>query len=319
MTRVVVTGAAGFVGSHLVEALLHRGDEVVGIDNFDPFYDRATKERNLDGARGRPGFRFVEGDAGDPTVLGPALTPDSVVVHLAARPGVRPSLQDPRRCVEVNVGGTAAVAQAALAAGVRRVVFGSSSSVYGDDTPAPFREESPALLPRSPYAASKRAAELVLEALAASHDLRVLSLRYFTVYGPRQRPDLAIHAFARRMLQGEPIALFGPGDASRDYTYCSDIVAGTVAAIDRTADAPPGQEIVNLGGNRPVSLVEMVAALAAALRVDPIVRWGPPQAGDVRHTWADLGKAERLLGYRPAVGFVEGIARFAAWARERYA
>jgi UDP-glucuronate 4-epimerase len=207
------------------------------------------------------------------------------------------------------------VAAATRAAGAARLVFASSSSVYGDDTPAPFREDAPALHPVSPYAATKRAAELLLEALAPHAGLRAIALRYFTVYGPRQRPDLAIHAFTRALANGQPVTLFGNGDAARDYTYCDDIVAGTVAAIDWTADAPVGLEVVNLGGDEVVTLADMLASVAGALGVEAEVRRAPPQPGDVRTTSADLAKAARLLGYRPRVAFTEGIRRFVDWYR----
>ena len=242
MTRVLVTGAAGFIGSHLVEALARRGDEVVGIDNFDGFYPRAMKQRNLREIGCLPGFEFHEQDMRDVEALRARLTPETVIVHLAARAGVRPSLADPVGYADTNVGGTAAVLEAARRAGVSRIVYGSSSSVYGDSTPVPFREDAAADDPVSPYAATKRAGELLFRAVAPIYGFRSAALRFFTVYGPRQRPDLAIHAFARRMADGEIITLFGDGTQARDYTYCDDIVAGVVAAVDWTATAPVGTE-----------------------------------------------------------------------------
>ncbi len=317
MTRVLVTGAAGFIGSHLVEALLARGDAVTGVDNFDPFYARAVKEANLAAARRHPGFAFHELDVVDPGALAPLLDPGTAVVHLAARAGVRPSLADPAAYARTNVEGTAAVLLAMRRAGATRLVFGSSSSVYGDDTPAPFTEDAPAVRPLSPYGATKRAGELLVGALAPVDGLRAASLRFFTVYGPRQRPDLAIHAFARRMARGEPVTLFGDGTSARDYTYCDDVVRGVVAAVDWTAGAAPGHEIVNLGGRRAVPLAGMVTAVAQATGFTPRLEWAPPQPGDVRLTAADTGRAERLLGWRPEVGFEEGLRRFAAWFREQ--
>jgi UDP-glucuronate 4-epimerase len=319
MTRVLVTGAAGFIGSHLVEALLARGDEVVGVDNFDPFYPRAFKEANLRAARAARRFALVEADILDPDALTRALTPDTVVVHLAAKAGVRPSLLDPIGYARVNVGGTAAVVEAMRRAGASRLVLGSSSSVYGNSTPAPFREDAPALAPVSPYAATKRGAELLVGSLAPIRGLKVAALRYFTVFGPRQRPDLAIHSFARRMLEGEALTLFGDGSQARDYTYSSDIVAGTVAAADWTEDAPVGVECFNLGGSRPVPLRTMVATLSQALGLTPRLEWQPMQPGDVEHTSADLEKSGRILGFAPRVGFEEGITRFVEWCRAFYA
>ena len=318
MTRVLVTGAAGFIGSHLVEALARRGDEVVGIDNFDPFYARAMKERNLREMGRLPNFRFHEQDMLDVPALQKLLTPDTVVAHLAARAGVRPSIADPVGYAQANVIGTAAVVEAARRAGVSRIAFGSSSSIYGDSTPSPFREDAPAVEPVSPYAATKRAAELLIHAVAPIHGFRCAALRFFTVYGPRQRPDLAIHAFARRMVEGEVITLFGDGTQARDYTYTDDIVAGVAAAIDWTATAPVGLEPFNLGGNRSVPTGAMVAELAQALGIEPRLQWGPMQPGDVQRTAADLTRSGAVLGYAPVTPFPEGIRRFVAWFREAY-
>jgi UDP-glucuronate 4-epimerase len=317
VTKVVVTGAAGFIGSHVVEALVARGDEVLGIDDFDPFYARDRKERNLAGLRGASRFRLVEASITDPAMVAAHLDRDTVVIHLAAKAGVRPSLADPTGYAMVNVGGTAAVLDACRRAGVSRVVNASSSSVYGDASPVPFREDAPCLDPVSPYAASKRAAELLLGSVAGPFGLRAVTLRFFTVYGPRQRPDLAIHAFARRLLQGEALPIFGDGTDSRDYTYVDDIVAGVLAAADRTAGLAPGTvETFNLGGDRPVPLGVMVETLARAMGVTPDLDRRPRQTGDVHHTAADLTRARAALGYAPRVSFVEGIDRFVQWIRD---
>jgi UDP-glucuronate 4-epimerase len=318
VTRIVVTGAAGFIGSHLVEALARGGDEVVGLDNFDPFYPRAMKERNLAEMDVNGRFAFHELDALDVEALAGLLTPDTVLVHLAAKAGVRPSLADPVGYARVNVGGTAALIEAARRARVSRIVFGSSSSVYGDSTPAPFREDAVAIEPVSPYAATKRAGELLLTSVARIYGFRVAALRFFTVYGPRQRPDLAIHAFARRMIEGRPITLFGDGTQSRDYTYSADIVAGVCAAIAWTAGAPCGVEVFNLGGNRTVRTGEMVEEISRALGIRPAIEWAPMQPGDVQRTSADLTKSGRVLGYAPRTPFPEGIRLFATWFREAY-
>ena len=317
--RLCVTGGAGFIGSSLVDALLARGDEVVAVDNFDPFYPRAVKERNLAAAAKHPRFALHELDVRDGAALAALLDPDTVVVHLAAKAGVRPSLEDPAAYAEVNVGGTAAVAAAARAAGVRRLVSASSSSVYGDDTALPCREDAPAMRPVSPYGATKRGAELLLESLAATAGLAVASLRLFTVYGPRQRPDLAIHAFARRIEAGKPLTLFGDGGTERDYTFIDDIVAGVLAAIDWTEGAPTGVEHFNLGGGSPVSLDGMAKALGAAFGKVPRIERAPMQPGDVLRTAADLTKSRAALGYRPRTPFAEGIAAFARWYKEEHA
>jgi UDP-glucuronate 4-epimerase len=318
MTRVLVTGAAGFIGSHLVQALVSQGNEVLGIDNFDPFYSRSVKERNLSEVNQSSRFAFWEQDMLDVDALRQRLTPDTVVVHLAAKAGVRPSLADPVGYARANVTGTAAVVEAARQAGVSRFVFGSSSSVYGDSTPVPFREDAVAIDPVSPYAATKRAGELFLSSVAPIYRLRAAALRFFTVYGPRQRPDLAIHAFTRKMVEGQTLTLFGDGTQSRDYTYCDDIIAGVVAAVRWTASAPVGVESFNLGGSGSISTTDMVAEIAEALGIKPKIKWAPMQPGDVQRTAADLTKSTAVLGYTPRTPFPEGIRRFVQWYREAY-
>jgi UDP-glucuronate 4-epimerase len=317
VSRVLVTGAAGFIGSHLVQALVDQGDDVVGIDNFDPFYPREMKERNL-AEVGQGRFDFHELDLLDVARLRSLLTPETIIVHLAAKAGVRPSLADPVDYARVNVTGTAAVAEAARQAGVSRLVFGSSSSVYGDSTPVPFREDAVAVVPVSPYAATKRAGELLLEAIAPIYRLRVVSLRFFTVYGPRQRPDLAIHAFTRKMVEGRALTIFGDGTQARDYTYCDDIIAGVLSAIEWSATAPFKVETFNLGGSRSIPTEAMVTEIAQALGVRPKIEWAPMQPGDVQRTAADITKAHAVLGYEPQTSFPEGVRRFVHWFREAY-
>jgi UDP-glucuronate 4-epimerase len=314
--RIVVTGAAGFIGSHLSERLCARGDEVVGFDNFDPFYPRATKEQNLAGLRGEARFAFVEGDIRDPAALGRAFggAPTDVVVHLAALAGVRPSLAEPARYADVNLVGTQRVLDAARAAGVRRFVFASSSSVYGGDSEPPFKESDLCLKPLSPYASTKRAGELMLWTAHHLYALDVTCLRFFTVYGPRQRPDLAIHKFGRLISAGQPIPLFGDGSTSRDYTFIDDIVDGVVASIDE-AVAAPGFRIYNLGGSRTTTLLGLVELISQALGKKANVEWQPEQPGDMKRTLADVTLSGRALGYAPKVPIEEGIARFVAWLR----
>jgi len=237
------------------------------------------------------------------------------VVHLAARAGVRPSIEDPGLYASVNVEGTVRVLEACRQAGVRRVAFGSSSSVYGDDTPVPFREDAPALAPISPYAATKRAGELLAEVYRSLYGFRIAALRFFTVYGPRQRPDLAIHRFTRLMVEGQTIPQFGDGTTARDYTYVDDIVGGITAAVRWTADPEPGFEIINLGGSAMVPLSYLVDLIARALGVTPRIQVMPGQPGDVQRTCADVTKARRLLGYEPRVVIEEGIPRFVEWYR----
>ncbi|PYO68479.1 MAG: epimerase [Gemmatimonadetes bacterium] len=325
--RVLVTGAAGFIGSHVCEALVGRGDEVVGVDNFDPFYARAMKERNLDGLRRQPRFRFVEADVvRDPLPLDGV----TVVLHLAAKPGVRPSLENPAAYSEANVTGTVRVLEAARRAGIRRVVFGSSSSVYGDATPAPFAEDTAAVWPISPYAASKRAGELMAHAFAHLYGMQIACLRFFTVYGPRQRPDLAIHRFTDLIAHGKPVRMHGDGSAERDYTYITDCVEGVLAAVEWTARAQGSggrgaggggggagiAEAINIGGGARVRLDRLIELVGHTLGQEVRIERHPDQPGDVRLTAADLRRAERQLGYRPKVGIEEGIQHFVRWYQE---
>jgi UDP-glucuronate 4-epimerase len=316
--RILVTGAAGFIGSHLCERLCARGDDVVGFDNFDPFYPRDVKQANLEAPARSPRFSFVEGDLRAEADVGRALAaarPD-VVVHLAALAGVRPSLADPARYAEVNVVGTQRLAAACRAGGIARFVFASSSSVYGFDSAVPFKESDPCLRPVSPYASTKRAGELLLFTAHHLDALDVTCLRFFTVYGPRQRPDLAIHKFARLISEGQPIELFGDGTTSRDYTFIDDIIDGVVAAVDEQArGGAPGYRIYNLGGSRTTTLRELVDLLAHALGKQPTIAWRPEQPGDMRRTLADVALAGRALGYSPRVPIEEGISRFVRWFR----
>jgi UDP-glucuronate 4-epimerase len=316
MSRILVTGAAGFIGSHVSEALIARGDDVVGVDSFDPFYPRPVKERNLADLRKSARFRLVEAD-----IVRDALPLDGVaaIIHLAAKAGVRPSWEDPAGYMNANITGTARVLDAARLAGVNRVVFASSSSVYGDATPAPYREDAPALEPVSPYGASKRAAELLAETFASGYGMRIALLRLFTVYGPRQRPDLAIHKFTALVTRGRPIPLFGDGSTQRDYTYITDIVEGILAALAWTERAAPARcEIFNLGGGEPVRLDRLIAMLGEALGREVRFERLPDQQGDVRLTAADLGRAGREFGYRPRVPFTEGLRRFVRWYEDTY-
>jgi UDP-glucuronate 4-epimerase len=311
--RVLVTGAAGFIGSHTCRAFLDDGWDVLGVDNFDPFYDRSLKEAALADLVGYPAFQFVEGDIREQSALTRLLDGASVVVHLAARPGVRPSIEDPELYVSLNVQGTVSVLEACRRAGVRRVVFGSSSSVYGDDTPVPFREDAEAATPISPYAATKRSAELHCRVYVHLHRMRIASLRFFTVYGPRQRPDLAIHRFTRLLAAGESVRRYGNGSSERDYTHIDDILLGIKGAAEWTSDPAPAFEIFNLGESRTVSLNRLIELISDALGVSPRIEEVAPQPGDVRRTCADITKARRVLGYRPTVTIEDGISQFAKW------
>ena len=317
--HVLVTGAAGFIGSHLCERLLRHGCRVTGIDNFDPFYDPAVKRANLAAAAASPRFRLVEADICDGEAMEAVVAegpPVDVVVHLAARAGVRPSIEEPLRYVRTNVEGTTVLLELARRRGIGRFVFASSSSVYGNAAPVPFSEDDPVARPISPYAATKRSGELLCHTYHHLFGISTVCLRFFTVFGPRQRPDLAIHKFTRLILAGQPIPLFGDGTTARDYTYIDDIVDGVVGAIEYTAGAEPVFEIANLGGSRTTTLRELVALLGRVLGVEPQVKWLPAQPGDVERTCADVGRAGRLFGYAPRTSLEDGLRGFAAWVRE---
>ncbi len=302
--RVLVTGGAGFIGSHLVEALLARGDEVRVLDAFDDAYDPALKRRNVAAFRDR----VVEGDVRDPAAVARLVEGVDAVAHLAARAGVRESLRSPALYQDVNVRGFAVLLDAARRAGAR-VVFASSSSVYGASTPLPFREDAPADRPVSPYAASKRAGELLAHAAWAGWGLPVTCLRFFTAYGPRQRPGMAIARFFRLARAGRPLPVFGDGDSSRDYTYVSDAVDAVLRALDR----PLGFAVLNVGSGEPVRLDRLVERVARAAGRTVAVERLPEQPGDVPATLADNRAAREALGWRPTVTLDEGLARYRDW------
>lgn len=309
----LVTGGAGFIGSHLVEALILRGDEVVVLDDFNDYYDPAVKERNLASIRDAPGLYLVKGDVADEATVARAFAvrPIRAVVHLAARAGVRPSLRDPVLYDRVNIQGTLLLLEASHRATVERVLFASSSSVYGLSASVPFNESDPADRPISPYAATKRASEMLCYTYHHLYGLPIACMRLFTVYGPRQRPDLAIHAFTHSIWTGRPIRVFGDGTSARDYTFVTDIVDGFLAVLDQPK--PFAFEIFNLGNSHPVRLSALIRLIEDALGRPAIIEPAPEQPGDVRLTYADIDKSRRLLGYRPRVSIEEGIERFCAW------
>lgn len=314
---IIVTGAAGFIGSHLTERLLARGDRVVGIDNFDPFYPRSFKEQNLAGPRANPNFMFIEADCAEPAQLTAAFAgPVDAIVHLAAKAGVRPSIADPLGYTRANVLATQAMLETAHQHGVGRFVFGSSSSVYGNNRKVPFSEADSVEHPISPYAATKRACEVIAHSYHHLYGMGILSLRFFTVYGPRQRPDLAIRKFTELMLRGEPIPFYGDGTTERDYTWIDDILQGVVAAIDRSRDVPGEFEIINLGESRTTSLQRLVELIAEAVGAAPELERMPQQPGDVDRTFADISRARELLNYRPATPVETGIPRFVEWLKK---
>ena len=315
--RVLVTGGAGFIGSHLCEALVEAGHEVVTFDNFDAFYPRRFKERNLASLRQQERFRLVEGDLRRPGDVAGLFTdgPYDAVVHLAARAGVRPSLEDPRGYVTTNIEGTVVLMEAMRQAACQRLVFGSSSSVYGNSPEVPLRETSRVDRPISPYAMTKKAGEEFCHVYHSAHNFTVMSLRFFTVYGPRQRPDMAIHRFVRLMDDGLPIQVYGDGTSERDYTYVKDAVAGIVAAVDWVR-RNEGFEIVNLGESVTVRLEDLVEAVSRVTGRPARVERLPLPVGDVERTWADIERARELLGYDPRTSLEEGLEAFVRWYRE---
>jgi len=312
--HVLVTGGAGFIGSHVVDSLLRDGFFVTVLDNFDPFYPRALKERNIAPHRKHPSWELVEGDLRDLDEIRPKLRGQwDAVIHLAAKAGVRGSVNDPVGYYDVNVRGTQNLLELSRERGVRQFVFASSSSVYGVNPRVPWREEDADLRPISPYASTKLSGEFLGGVYSHLFRIRFVALRLFTVYGPRQRPDLAIRKFAELIRAGRPLPFYGDGTTRRDYTYIDDIVSGIRAALrfDRSMF-----EIINLGNNRTVTMIDMVHGIEQALGMPATLDQLPEQPGDVPQTWAAIEKARTLLGYEPRTTYPEGIARFVAWLRE---
>jgi UDP-glucuronate 4-epimerase len=315
MANVLVTGGLGFIGFHVSRALLERGDRVTIVDDFsDAPYPRAHKERNArDLQVDFDTVAVVRACVTDRPAVAATMGDVDAVIHLAGLAGVRPSFAEPARYARVNVEGTATLHELARERGVERFVFASSSSVYGNATPLPAREDAPAVAPESPYAASKRGAELVALALSRRiPEARCAALRFFTVYGPRQRPEMAITLFTRAVLAGRPITLFGDGSMRRDFTYVDDIVRGVLAALDR---APRGFRAYNLGSGAPVDLRSLVDAIGRAIGVTPRIDQAAVPLGDVEATFADITRARDELGWWPEITLSEGLARFVDWAR----
>ncbi len=318
---IALTGAAGFIGSHLTELLVRKGHHVVALDSFDSYlYPAEVKERNAAELEQLPRARFQlqRGDVRDPEAVARLISSEvDVVCHLAALAGVRPSLADPIRYVRTNVEGTNVVLERMRAVGLRKLVFASSSSVYGAKPSvdaAAFHEDEPCLVPVSPYAATKRMNELQLATYAALYGIGSFALRFFTVYGPRQRPDMAIHKFTKSIAHGESITLFGDGSSRRDYTYVDDIIAGTVSAIERVM--PSKMEIINLGGTSTISLRDLIGVIENTVGASARVEWAPDQPGDVPVTYANIDKARALLGYEPITSISAGIAHFWDWLKQ---
>ncbi|MHC4111378.1 MAG: GDP-mannose 4,6-dehydratase [Planctomycetota bacterium] len=311
--KVLLTGAAGFIGSHLCERLLGDGCVVLGVDNFDEFYDPQIKQCNIADCLKNDNFELVEADIRDRAAMNDVVGSGvDIIVHLAARAGVRPSIAQPLLYADVNVNGTTVLLEAAKEQRIGKFIFASSSSVYGNNEKVPFSEEDNVDFPISPYAATKKACELICHTYHHLYEMSLTCLRFFTVYGPRQRPDLAIHKFAKLIEQGKPISIYGDGTMSRDFTYIDDIIDGTVAAMEKCA----GFNIYNLGESRPITVNDLVAEIEKALGKKAIKEHVPLQPGDVERTYADVTKAVSELGYNPKTKIEDGLAKFVTWLRE---
>jgi UDP-glucuronate 4-epimerase len=315
MRNILVTGGAGFIGSHLVDKLLAEGGwQVTSVDDFNDFYSPAIKHANIAEHLGSANYRIVDADIRDEATMA-ALFMEykfDVIVHLAARAGVRPSLSEPKLYAETNINGTLNLLELARYHGIKQFVFGSSSSVYGVNPKVPFAESDPIFNPISPYAATKAAGELLCHTYSHLYGMRVVCLRFFTVYGARQRPDLAIHKFSRLITEGKPIQVFGDGTTRRDYTYIDDIIQGVRAAIDYDRSI---YEIFNLGESQTVELNELITLLESSLDAHAIIDRQPMQPGDVPVTFADISKSRELLGYNPTTKIADGIPKFVEWFR----
>lgn len=311
---ILVTGGAGFIGSHLCGRLLREGRRVVCLDNFDDFYNPEIKRRNMQEAIGEAQFELIEGDIRDTELIARIFREQTfdVVVHLAARAGVRPSIDYPKLYEEVNVRGTINLLDACREFGIESFVFASSSSVYGGNSKVPFSEEDRVETPISPYSATKRAGELFCYSYRRLFDINITCLRYFTVYGPRQRPEMAIHKFTRLIDGNERVPMYGDGQSMRDYTYIDDIIDGTLEAISRNE----GYEIYNLGESHTLRLIDLIRMLEEALGKRAIIEGLPEQRGDMPITYANIEKARKKLGYAPRVSMEEGIGRFVEWYRQ---
>ena len=311
--HVLITGVAGFIGSNLAEHMLLKGHTVVGLDNFDTFYDRKLKESNLSKALQHKNFSFYETDISSLEELNKIDFKGDLVIHLAAKAGVRPSIQNPSAYIQNNIIGTQNVHHFMQARGIHKLVFASSSSIYGNNKKIPFSETDNVDHPISPYAFTKKAGELLNYTFHELYKTDIINLRFFTVYGERQRPDLAIHKFVKAISNNEPIPLYGTGQTARDYTYVQDIVAGIEAAADYVMKNTGVYEIVNLGNSHPIKLSDLVKAIETILDKKAIIEWQPMQPGDAEFTYADIGKAQKLLNYHPSTPLEEGLKNFIAW------
>ena len=318
MNSYFITGGAGFIGSSLSTRLINEGNKVIAIDNFCDFYDEKVKENNVKDLLQNENFKLYRADIRDRQALKKIFDENEidVVMHLAAMAGVRPSIENPVLYQEVNCMGTQNILEEMKAHNVKNLVMASSSSVYGNCKEVPFREDMIVDFAISPYAATKKANEVMTHVYHKLFNMNVIMLRFFTVYGPKQRPDLAINKFTRLMLNNEEIPMFGDGSTSRDYTYIDDIVDGIMKSCEYTMSHENVYEILNLGNSSPVSLKEMINTIAKTIGVEAKIKQLPMQPGDVDRTYADVSKAKNLIGYEPKISFEDGIRNFVNWYKE---
>ena len=318
MKTYLVTGGAGFIGSSLTEKLLNEGNRVIAIDNFCDYYSPLLKEKNIKDFLDNPNYKLYRTDIRNSEDIKKIFSDNKidVIVHLAAMAGVRPSIENPLLYQEVNGMGTQNILEAAKLNNIKSLVMASSSSVYGNCKEIPFRENMIVDFAISPYAATKKSNEVMAHVYHKLNNMNIIMLRFFTVYGPKQRPDLAINKFTRLMLEGKSIPMYGDGTTSRDYTYIDDIVDGIIKSCDYVENNDNVYEIINLGSNNPISLKEMINTIGEVLNVEPNIEVLPMQPGDVDRTYADITKANKLLGYNPSITFKEGIEKFVLWYKE---
>jgi nucleoside-diphosphate-sugar epimerase len=317
MKSILITGCAGFIGSSLTEELLSQGFQVIGIDNFDDFYPRNIKEKNLEQSLKSSSFHFYEGDISNKDTFKLIEEKIECVIHIAAKAGVRPSIMNPQAYIQTNVTGTETLLNWMNENGIKKFVFASSSSVYGNNTPVPFSENAIVDFPISPYAFTKKACELLNHTYHHLYQFDILNLRFFTVYGERQRPDLAIHKFVDSIYKNQPITMYGEGDTSRDYTYIKDIVTGIIAAMNYVSEQSGVFETINIGNSSPISLKDLVSLIYELTDKTQNIQFHPKQAGDVDVTYSDISKAKTLLNYEPSTTLREGLKNFISWYKQQ--
>jgi len=309
--KILITGAAGFIGSHTCESLIKNGNSIIGVDNFDPFYSSKLKELNLEQLSQNSNFRFYKADIRDDKALNQIFSSNQVdvVIHLAAKAGVRPSIKAISEYYDVNINGTISLLESMRKNGIKKMLFASSSSIYGNNEKVPFSEDDRVDNPISPYASTKKSGELLCHVYNHLYNFDITCLRFFTVYGPRQRPDLAIHKFTRLIQENKPIPFYGDGSSSRDYTYIEDIVNGISCALNHLE----GYKIYNLGESKVITLKKLVEVIETILGKKALLNQLPMQQGDVSRTFADISKARAEIGYNPAYDFETGVKKFVDW------